>query len=140
VDLKTGKVRVMGKGSKERFVYLGKRALSALWLYVHDERPEHAQANDEHLFLTQDGYPMTRYTVGSLIARASERAGFHAHPHQLRHTAAIARLRNGMDLISLQRMLGHETLEVTRAYLTALNDEDVEQAATRTSPADSWRL
>jgi site-specific recombinase XerD len=98
VDLKTGKVRVMGKGAKERFVYLGKRTLSVLWLYVHDERPEHAQANDEHLFLTQDGYPMTRYTVGSLIARVGAgglpRAPAPAPPHGGHRAAAE---RDGPD-------------------------------------------
>lgn len=45
-----------------------------------------------------------------------------------------------MDLLSLQRLLGHESLEVTRIYLTALSDEDVEERAKRTSPADNWRL
>jgi site-specific recombinase XerD len=45
-----------------------------------------------------------------------------------------------MDLLSLQRLLGHESLETTRVYLTALADEDVERAARRTSPADNWRL
>jgi site-specific recombinase XerD len=45
-----------------------------------------------------------------------------------------------MDLISLQRMLGHENLETTKIYLTALVDEDVEQAAKRSSPSDNWRL
>ena len=62
-NLKTGRVRVVGKGNKERHVYLGKRALSALWLYISDERPEPAQADDNHLFLTDDGYPMDRYSI-----------------------------------------------------------------------------
>jgi site-specific recombinase XerD len=60
--------------------------------------------------------------------------------HRLLHSAAIERLRAGMDLLSLQRMLGHESLETTRIYLTALADEGVERAARRTSQEDNWRL
>jgi site-specific recombinase XerD len=45
-----------------------------------------------------------------------------------------------MDLVSLQHLLGHESLEITQVYPTALNDEDVERQAKRTSPADNWRL
>ena len=140
IDFKRGRVKVIGKGSKERFVYLGRRALSALWLYVKEERPQHAKPGDDHLFLVQTGYPMNRDVLRQIFERRREEAGIHASPHMMRHSAAIARLRAGMDLISLQRMLGHETLETTKIYLTALADEDVEQAAKRTSPSDNWRL
>jgi site-specific recombinase XerD len=95
---------------------------------------------DDHLFLTDDGYPMNRRTVYLMFRRLSERAGVSASPHQLRHSSAIEHLRAGMDLLSVQRLLGHENLETTQVYLTALADEDVEQAARRTSPADNWRL
>ena len=66
--------------------------------------------------------------------------GFRVHTHQFRHTAAIERLRNGMDLVSVQHLMGHESIEVTRGYLEALNDQDVEERASRTSPGDNWRL
>jgi site-specific recombinase XerD len=140
VDFERGRARVMGKGSNERFVYLGRSALSALWLYVNEERPEHARPGDDHLFLLQDGYPMDRNSLRKVFDRRNGEAGVHASPHRMRHSAAIAHLRGGMDLLSLQRLLGHESLETTRVYLTALADEDVERAARRTSPADNWRL
>lgn len=120
-------------------VYLGKRALSALWLYVSDERYP-ARATDDHLFLTQDGYPMDRHSIRRAIYRLADWAGIKASPHLFRHTSAIEHLRHGMDAFSLQKMLGHETLEMTRKYLTALDDEDVGDRARRTSPADNWRL
>ena len=139
-DLNSGRVRVEGKGRKQRYVYLGKRTLSAVWLYLKEERPEPMQVGDDHLFLTDDGYPITRHTLRGIMCRLSHAVGFHVHTHQFRHTAAIERLRNGMDLVSVQHLLGHESIAVTRGYLEALTDQDVEERAQRTSPGDNWRL
>jgi len=140
VDFRTGKVLVTGKGSKQRFVYLGKRALSAVWLYSKDERPEPAKVHSDHLFLTVNDYPLTRHTLRGVIVRLADRVGVHATPHMFRHTAAILHLKNGMDLVSLQHLLGHNDVSTTRGYLEALKDEDVEDKARRTSPSDNWRL
>jgi site-specific recombinase XerD len=140
VDWKTGRVLVRGKGDKERYVYLGKRALSTLWLYVKDERPEPARVDGDFVFLDIYGDQMTRYNLRSTITRLAWSAGIKATPHQFRHTAAIEHLRHGMDLVSVQHLLGHEDIATTRGYLDALNDEDVEERARRTSPVDNWRL
>jgi len=140
VDMASGRIRVTGKGQRERYVYIGKRALAALWLYVKEERPDPAVVGDDHLFLTQDGYPTNRNSWRCYITRLSKRVGFHVHLHMFRHTSAIEHLRRGMDLASLQHMLGHQDIKTTRAYLTALNDEDVADRARRTSPGDNWRL
>ena len=140
VDFKAGRVRVFGKGSKERFTYLGRRALADLWLYVKEERPQPAQVGGDYLFLSEEGYGLDRHSLRLVFYRLADRAGIKASPHMLRHTAAIERLRNGMDLISLQRFLGHEKLVVTQVYLTALTDDDVAAKASRTSPGDNWRL
>lgn len=140
ISFDTGKTLVTGKGSKQRFVYLGKRALSATWLYVKDERPEPAQVRCDKLFLTIDGYPLDRHSLRLTIYRLSERAGFHASPHRFRHTAAVNHLRNGMDLVSLQHLLGHADIGTTRQYLNSLRDSDVQRTAQRTSPSDNWRL
>lgn len=140
VGFTTGKVLVTGKGSKQRFVYLGKRALSAVWLYTKDERPEPKQVGSDHLFLTVRGYPFTRHTLRGVIERLADKVGVHATPHMFRHTAAILHLKNGMDLVSLQHLLGHNDISTTRGYLEALKDKDVEDKARRTSPSDNWRL
>jgi integrase/recombinase XerD len=140
VDIKTGKIKVLGKGKKERFVYIGKLARSALWLYISNERPEPARPTDDHLFLSADGYPLDRHSMRHIIRRLSQWSGVKANPHLFRHTAAIERLRHGMDAFTLQKFLGHTTLDMTRKYLTALADEDIEVQAKRTSPADIWKL
>jgi site-specific recombinase XerD len=140
VDLHTGRIRVLGKGSKERFTYLGRRARSDLWLYVREERPEPAQVDGDFLFLSEEGYGLDRHSLRLIVYRLAKKAGVKASPHMFRHTAAIERLRNGMDLLSLQRFLGHEQLQTTQVYLTALSDDDVQERARRTSPGDNWRL
>jgi site-specific recombinase XerD len=140
VDFHTGRVLVAGKGNKQRYVYLGQRALAAVWLYVQNERPTPAQVDVDRLFLTADGYPLDRFKLRRIVVRLAKRAAKIATPHAFRHSSAIGHLRNGMNLVILQHLLGHERIETTRRYLTALDDEDVERAAQRTSPVDNWRL
>jgi site-specific recombinase XerD len=140
MDLTRGRVGVIGKGDNQRYVYLGKRALQSIWLYLKQERPEPMQSDSEHLFLTYDGYPMDRHSIRKTINRLAERAGVDAHPHLFRHTGATERLRRGMDLMSLKHLLGHQKLSTTEKYLSALQDEDTEARAKRTSPGDDWRL
>jgi len=140
IDLKTGKCLVTGKRDKSRYTFLGSRARSACWLYVSDERPEPSRVGDDKLFLTIDGYPMDRYSLRHAVVRLADRAEIHATPHMFRHTAAVCHLKNGMDLVSLQHLMGHSDIQTTRGYLDAIADEDVGQTAQRTSPADNWRL
>ncbi|MGC9469189.1 MAG: tyrosine-type recombinase/integrase, partial [Anaerolineae bacterium] len=111
VDIKTGKVLVTGKGNKQRFTYLGTRALQALWLYLKQERPEPLQLGSKHVFLSRQAYPMDRHSLRKIVYRLSEAANVRAYPHLFRHTGAYLRLRAGMDLISLQHLLGHSKLE-----------------------------
>jgi site-specific recombinase XerD len=142
IDLESGEVLVEGKGSKQRYVFLGRRAISAVWLYVNEERPEPAQVDHDNLFLTEDGYPMSRYCLREAITRLARAAGLPGGvtPHKFRHTAAVNHLRNGMDLVSLQHLMGHAEITTTRGYLDAIGDERVGDIARRTSPSDNWRL
>lgn len=140
INLTTGKTLVTGKGSKQRYTYIGRRARSAVWLYVSDERPQPAQVRHDNLFLTESGYPMSRFALREAITRLADKAGVHATPHMFRHSCAINHLRNGMNLVALQHLLGHSDITTTRHYLTALADEDTQRVAERTSPSDNWRL
>lgn len=141
IDLKSGRVLLSGKpNNTERFSYLGKRTLSAVWLYVEDERPQPAKLNDNTLFLGENGYPLDRHSIRKIIYRLAKWAGVKASPHLFRHQMAIERLRGGMDVFTLKEQLGHARLDTTQQYLTALSDEDVERQARRTSPVDNYRL
>ena len=141
LDLKSGRARVVGKGNKERFVYVGTRALHSVWLYLNTERPACKRIGVNPVFVTVSGYPLDRTSLRHILDRLGRRADVpRLHPHLLRHTCAVERLRNGMNLEFLREFLGHESLETTRQYLTGLQDEDIEAGAARTSVGDNWRL
>jgi site-specific recombinase XerD len=140
--LEDGVLKVMGKGGKERLVPIGKGVQRLLWRYINGFRPEPANPNCGFLFLTADGRPITKNRIEKRMAVYGERAGLRGvrcSPHTLRHTAAVSFLRNGGDVFSLQRMLGHSTLAMTRHYCE-LADVDVKRAHLTASPVDNLML
>lgn len=143
VDEKTGKVIVKhgveggAKGSKGRFVYLGKAARRALWRYLVTR--EDARDLTAPLFTARDRR-MRRDTLRQALGGLGEKAQVkRCHPHKFRHTFAITYLRSGGDVFTLQKLLGHSSLEMVQHY-ARLAQVDIEQAHRRASPADNWRL
>jgi site-specific recombinase XerD len=142
VWLEEGMLKVLGKGNKERLIPVGKQVQRSFWHYISRFRPDPATANFGFLFLTRDGRPMTKDRVEKIIAHYGKKAGLkgvRCSPHTLRHTAAVKFLRNGGDVFSLQRMLGHASLEMTRRYCELANI-DVKRAHTTASPVDNLEL
>jgi site-specific recombinase XerD len=139
LDLEQGRAKVMGKGAKERYVYFGKATKRALWRYISLARPEPAP-NVNNLFLTFDGRLLPKRQFEHLLSRLGESAGVtNVHPHRFRRTAAVQFLRNGGNIFALQKLLGHETLEMVRRYVELASD-DVAEAHRTASPVDGWRL
>lgn len=140
VNLTNGEIQIrpyhIGK-TRPRVVIIGTTARKAIWKYLSTrESPKH----NDPMFLTDDGHEMTRYTLGSLIADLGQRAGVSdANPYRFRHTFAIQYLRNGGDVFTLQRLLGHATMEMTRRYLMIAQCDTLD-AHRRASPVDRWRL
>jgi len=142
VDLSTGMVKITpfqtGKKSRPRVVYLGTNARRYLWQYLAS-RPDTEQKNAP-LFATHTGKPLDRFAVKNILARLAEKAKVNnVHPHRFRHTFAIQYLRNGGDVFTLQRLLGHNSLQMVKHYLN-LADTDTQSAHRKASPVDNWKL
>lgn len=140
--LEEGTLKVMGKGGKERLIPIGRAVQRLLWRYISRFRPEPAFPGYDFLFLNADGRPVTRNHIQKRMALYGERAGLRGvrcSPHTLRHTAAVSFIRNGGDAFSLQRLLGHSTLAMTRHYCE-LADVDVKRVHITASPVDHLGL
>ena len=135
-------LKVHGKGDKERIVPVGVTIQKALAKYVNKYRPNPMYPLSNNLFLTRDGMPLTPNRVQSIIEVYATRAGIQgvrASPHTFRHTFAVAYLRNGGDVFTLQRILGHETLDMVRNYV-CLAQSDLQEAHLRCSPVDNLKV
>lgn len=140
-DVKQEKVYVSpwrsGRKTRSRFVYLGRSTTRAIFRYLLDREGHNEQ---EPLVVTNHGREMDRNNIRHMVVRLGKRAGVqNAYPHRFRHTFAIQYLRNGGDVFTLQRLLGHSTLEMVRRYLQ-LADQDAAEAHRVASPVDRWRL
>jgi len=142
VDLEGGEIKVRGKGDKERIVPIGANVQKALWKYVRRFRPQPAHPNIQNLFLSASGYGLSGSRVYHIIKRYGDRAelqGVRCSPHTFRHTFAKNFLLNGGDLFTLQKILGHSSLDVVRLYVN-LATEDVKIQHRKYSPVDLMRL
>jgi site-specific recombinase XerD len=132
-NLNTGEVTIRsGKGGKSRTVFLGRMTRRAVRAYLR-ERNDHCQA----LFVSKRGDHLTYDGLLQLLERRWKRSGIAKRPslHDFRRAFALNMLRNGVDVFSLQRLLGHSDLQVMRRYL-AQNDQDSHLAHLRGSPVD----
>lgn len=140
IELKTGAVHVReGKGAKDRIVYLGSKSLRALLRYYMQRGvPESGAAiwvgeREPHRPLTYSG-------LAQLLRRVGRKAGVsHCAAHTFRRTFALQCLRNGMNIYSLRRLMGHEDIDVLKQYLDLLGSDDAD-AHRRFGVIDNWRL
>ena len=119
VNLEAGYVRTVGKGSKERMVPIGAKALEALKEYLTQGRASFMkQRTSSYLFLNPRGKPLTRQGFWKTIKRYGLVAGIRKEitPHSLRHSFASHLLEHGADLRSVQIMLGHSDISTTQIY------------------------
>jgi integrase/recombinase XerD len=110
---------VVGKGSKERLVPLGRRAVGALAIYLRETRPKLERGGGEgRVFLNARGGPLSRMGVWKILRGHVESAEIRkpVSPHTLRHSFATHLLEGGADLIAVQEMLGHADISTTQIY------------------------
>jgi len=118
LDLRTGLVRVMGKGSKQRIVPVGSRALRAVSAYLSLRGIADSIYVTEPLFLNKRGENLKVRSIRQVVYDWSEAAvpQRHVSPHVIRHSFATHLLDAGADLRSIQEMLGHASLSTTQRY------------------------
>ena len=134
LDLKAGDVRVLGKGSRERLLPIGRKARQALdqWLKL---RPTLAGEGEPAVFVSQRGTRLSSRSVQLRLARWGQRCGAdqHLHPHLLRHSFASHLLESSGDLRAVQELLGHADIATTQVY-THLDFQHLAQVYDRAHP------
>lgn len=134
IEVATGSALIrQGKGRKPRMVFLGRKTIRALRVYLrfrHDTNPA--------LWVSIHGERMTYAALRCLLRRRAQQAGLKKipTPHDFRRAFALVMLRNGVDIFALQKLMGHSDLQVLRRYL-AQTDQDLQTAHMRGSPVDS---
>ncbi len=129
VNLKDGYCLAEGKGSKQRMVPLGERAVEAIELYLAEYRPILAAnrdlAHSPWLILSRTGQRLRREAIWEMIKRFALRAGIDSEvsPHTLRHSFATHLLAGGADLRLIQEMLGHASIQTTQIYTHVENSK-----------------
>jgi site-specific recombinase XerD len=138
-DVRADSLRILGKGNKERIVFLNDACADALNDYLLIRRSV-AAADKRALFLSSRRTRISKSTIHSLVKNHLLRAGLDSSKysaHKLRHTAATLMLRNGVDVRTLQELLGHEHLNTTQIY-THVESDNLREAA-QLSPLSDFR-
>lgn len=124
-DIYDDRIRVVGKGNKERFVYFGSSCRKAIDAYLI-ERNERILTDNRALFGSRNGNRISVEAVHRLVKKALLKAGLDStqfSAHKLRHTAATMMLSGGVDVKTVQEVLGHENLNTTQIYTHIENTE-----------------
>ncbi len=119
IAFESGIIRVFGKGSKERVVPIGHRALAAIKKYLVYRKEQLARKiNSDFLFISRLGKPLSRVSVWSILKKRAALAGIEKEitPHTLRHSFATHLITNGADIRAVQEMLGHSDISTTQIY------------------------
>lgn len=117
-------IKILGKGNKERIVYYNKITEKRLKLYLENGRYQLNKKNSDYLFLNQFGDGITTRGVEYVLDQIMKKTSLtkHVTPHMLRHSFATHLLNEGCDLLSVQELLGHESLSATNIYTHVTND------------------
>lgn len=124
-DIYEDRLRVVGKGNKERFVYFGSACRKAIDAYL-SERHKKVLTDNRALFGSRNGNRISTDAVHALVKKALLKAGLDStqfSAHKLRHTAATMMLSGGVDVKTVQEVLGHENLNTTQIYTHIENTE-----------------
>lgn len=135
IDINNQEIKVLGKGNKERIVYLGSYAIDSLLQYLSIRKELLNQKTSEYLFLNHLGSKLTTRGIRDIIDKIllSSSTKLKITPHTFRHSFATMMLNEGCDLKSVQELLGHASLSTTSIY-THVSNEELKRVCLHTNP------
>ncbi len=139
-DIKEETLRVLGKGGKERVVYLNDSTKNAIERYLQERSKitKIAQKDEKAMFISRQGNRISTSTVKWLVKKYCTFAGLDSKisVHKLRHTSATLMYKNGVDVKAVQEVLGHEHLNTTEIYTHA--DSETLRVAAQANPLSNY--
>lgn len=124
IDLGRRSILILGKGNKERFVTYGEYCEEALKRYLQDGYIFLNHKNLDYLFLNQHGDALSERGVRYILDQLIQKTSIHKNisPHMIRHSFATHLLNEGCDLLTVQKLLGHESIKATQIYTHVTTD------------------
>ena len=124
INLSEKTILILGKGNKERYVTYGEYCEDILKLYLSDGRIALNKENSDYLFLNQNGGHLTERGVRYILNQLIQKTSIHKKisPHMIRHSFATHLLNEGCDLLTVQKLLGHESIKATQIYTHVTTD------------------
>ena len=124
IDLGNRSILILGKGNKERYVTYGEYCEEALKLYLQDGRVALNTHNSDYLFFNHNGGVLTERGVRYILNQIIQKTSIHKNisPHMIRHSFATHLLNQGCDLLTVQKLLGHESIKATQIYTHVTTD------------------
>ena len=137
-------IMIYGKGAKERVVPVSPFLSKALLRYTRARESFFRNSlHDKEFFLSRTGKKLTAEAVAKMLKKAAKAVGvsedIRVSPYTCRHTFAHLNLKNGIDLYTLSRLLGHESVSITQRYLEGITDEGVIQIARKSGVLENIR-
>lgn len=134
-DIKNKEIKILGKGNKERYVEFGEYADEILKLYLNSGYLKLNQKSSEYLFLNKNYTKLTDRGVRFLLDKIIKQTSINKNisPHMIRHSFATHLLNEGCDLLSVQQLLGHESLTATSIY-THITTDRIKEVYFKTHP------
>lgn len=146
LDIKDTVIYIKGKGRKERVVPISPMLKKIMIRYerAREEYIKDSIVRDDAYFLSYRGKRMAGEAVERVVKlcgkEAKIRTDIRCSPHTCRHYFAQAQLRNGLDVYSLSRLLGHEDISITKRYLQGMQDENIIEMSVKTSPLMNLKI
>ena len=145
-DISNNAIKIFGKGKKERFVPITPTIYKYLLKYLRMRENyllDKYQLDKEYLFLSFSCRKLSLEAVERVVKQAAEKATvrpeIRSSPHTCRHYYAQAQLRNGCDVYTLSRLLGHENISITKRYLQSITDNQILDLALKTTPLSNMK-